>query len=97
MTNRLTHEENILYLMIELDQALARKAPRWAPEQMDVARRWLASLLEKLLRSSRGRDGAAVTATLRRRALRPFDSGNMHAYRYRLCTMVINRHSRPFA
>jgi hypothetical protein len=35
--------------MIELDQALARKAPRWAPEQMDVARRWLASLLERLL------------------------------------------------
>jgi hypothetical protein len=49
MTNQLTHEENILYLMIELDQALARKAPRWAPEQMDAARRWLASLLEKLL------------------------------------------------
>ena len=49
MTNRLTHEENILYLMIELDQALARNAPRWAPEQKDVARRWLASLLEKLL------------------------------------------------
>jgi len=46
MTNRLTHEENILYLMVELDQALARKPPRWAPEQMDVARRWLASLLE---------------------------------------------------
>jgi hypothetical protein len=43
------HEEHILYLMIELDQALARKTPRWAPEQMDVARRWRASLLEKLL------------------------------------------------
>ena len=49
MTNQLTHEENILYLMIELDQALARNAPRWAPEQKDVARRWLASLLERLL------------------------------------------------
>ena len=49
MTNRPTHEENILYLMIELDQALARKTPRWAPEQMDAARRWLASLLDKLL------------------------------------------------
>jgi hypothetical protein len=49
MTDRLTHEENILYLMIELDQALARKTPQWAPEQMDVARRWLASLLERLL------------------------------------------------
>ena len=43
------HEENILYLMIELDQALARKTPQWAPQQMDVARRWLASLLERLL------------------------------------------------
>ncbi len=43
------HEEHILYLMIELDQALARKPPRWAPEQMDVARRWLASLLDRLL------------------------------------------------
>ena len=49
MADRPTHEENILYLMIELDQALARKTPRWAPEQMDVARRWLASLLERLL------------------------------------------------
>jgi hypothetical protein len=43
------HEEHILYLMIELDQAQARKTPRRAPEQMDVARRWLASLLERLL------------------------------------------------
>ena len=42
------HEEHILYLMIELDQALARKTPRWAPEQMDAARRWQASLLERL-------------------------------------------------
>ena len=49
MTNRLTHEENILYLMVELDPALARKTPRWAPEQKDVARRWLASLLDRLL------------------------------------------------
>jgi hypothetical protein len=49
MADRLTHEEHILYLMIELDQALARKTPRWAPEQMDAARRWLASLLERLL------------------------------------------------
>ena len=49
MTNRLTHEENILYLMIELDQALARKPPRSAAEQMDAARRWQASLLERLL------------------------------------------------
>ena len=44
-----THEENILYLMIELHQALGRKTPQWAPQQMDVARRWLASLLERLL------------------------------------------------
>jgi hypothetical protein len=42
-------EEHILYLMIELDQALARKTPQWASEQMDVARRRLASLLERLL------------------------------------------------
>jgi hypothetical protein len=49
MTNQLTHEENILYLMIELDQALSRNAPRWVPEQMDAARQWMASLLEKLL------------------------------------------------
>jgi hypothetical protein len=49
MADRPTHEEHILYLMIELDQALTRKTPRWAPEQMDVARRWLASLLERLL------------------------------------------------
>jgi hypothetical protein len=43
------HEEHILYLMIERDRALARKTPQWAPEQMDVARRRLASLLERLL------------------------------------------------
>ena len=49
MTNRLTHEENILYLMIELHHVLARNAPRWAPEQKDAARRWLASLFERLL------------------------------------------------
>ena len=49
MADRLTHEEHILYLMIELDQALARKTPQWAPEQRDVARRRLASLLERLL------------------------------------------------
>jgi hypothetical protein len=49
LAGQLTHEENILYLMIELDQALARKTPQWAPQQMDVARRWLANLLERLL------------------------------------------------
>ena len=48
MADRLAYEEHILYLVIELDQALARKTPQWAPEQMDVARRWLASLLERL-------------------------------------------------
>jgi hypothetical protein len=49
LADQLTHEENILYLMVELDHALARKTPQWAPEQMDVARRRLASLLERLL------------------------------------------------
>jgi hypothetical protein len=49
MADELTHEENILFLMIELDHALALKTPRWGPQQMDVARRWLASLLERLL------------------------------------------------
>jgi hypothetical protein len=49
MADRLAHEEHILYLMIELDEALARKTPQWAPEQMDIARRRLASLLGKLL------------------------------------------------
>jgi hypothetical protein len=49
LADQLTHQENILFLMIELDEALARKTPRWAPQQMDVARRWLASLSERLL------------------------------------------------
>ena len=49
LADQLTHEENILYLMIELDQALARETPQWAPQQMDVARRWLTSLLGRLL------------------------------------------------
>jgi hypothetical protein len=48
LADQLTHEENILFLMIELDHALAHKTPQWAPQQMDVARRWLASLLERL-------------------------------------------------
>ena len=47
--DRLAHEENILYLMIELDEALARKPPQWAPEQMDAASRRLASLVRRLL------------------------------------------------
>ena len=49
LADQLTHEENILYLMIELDRALAHKTPQWDPQQMDVARRWLVSLLERLL------------------------------------------------
>lgn len=48
MADRVAFEEHILYLMIELDQALGRKTPRWTPEQRDVARRSLASLLERL-------------------------------------------------
>jgi hypothetical protein len=47
--DELTHEENILYLMVELDEALARKLPRWAPEQTDPARQRLASLVRRLL------------------------------------------------
>ncbi len=49
MADQPTHEENILYLMIELDQALARETPNWSPEQMAVATRWLTSLLARLL------------------------------------------------
>ena len=68
------HEEHILYLMIELDEALARKTPQWAPEQMDVARRSRASVLERLLAIVPR--GAAVTPTLQpnkspQRAVRP--------------------------
>ena len=28
--DQLTHEVNILHLMVELDEALARKTPQWA-------------------------------------------------------------------
>ena len=35
--------------MIELDEALVRKPPQWAPEQVDAASRRLASLVRKLL------------------------------------------------
>ena len=47
MADRAAYEEHILYLIIELDQALARK-PQWTPGQRDVARRSLVSLLERL-------------------------------------------------
>jgi hypothetical protein len=47
--DRLAHEENILYLMIELDEALGRKPPQWAPEQVDAVNRRLASLVRRLL------------------------------------------------
>jgi hypothetical protein len=55
MADRPTHEEHILYLLIELDRALTRKAPQWSPDQRDVlSQRW-AGLLEKLLASYPGR------------------------------------------
>jgi hypothetical protein len=57
MADRSTHEEHILYLMIELDQALARKAPQWTPEQRDVVRQRWTGLLERLLASYPGRYG----------------------------------------
>jgi len=47
--DRLAHEENILYLMIALDEALARKEPQWAPEQVDAVSQRLASLVRRLL------------------------------------------------
>ena len=48
MTDLPTHEEHVLYLLIELDQALSRKAPQWSSKQIAVARRYLASLLERI-------------------------------------------------
>jgi hypothetical protein len=54
MADRLTPEEHILYLIIELDEALARDAPQWTPEQRGVLRRRWAALLEKLLASYPG-------------------------------------------
>jgi hypothetical protein len=51
MADRLTHEERVLYLMVELDQALARRAPQWTPQQRNVVRRRLVGLLGKLLAS----------------------------------------------
>ena len=56
MTNRLTHEENILYLMIELHHVLARNAPRWAPEQKDAA-----AMAGKPIREVTGDHPAVVT------------------------------------
>ena len=55
MTDRPAHEEQILYLMIELDEALARKAPQWTLEQREAVRQRWAGLLEKLLASYPGR------------------------------------------
>ena len=49
LPDRPDHEENILYLMAALDEALARKPPQWAPEQMDAAKRRMASLVRRLL------------------------------------------------
>ena len=49
MADRATHEEHILYLMIELDEALARKAPQWTPQQRGVVRQRWPGLMERLL------------------------------------------------
>jgi hypothetical protein len=54
MAERPTNEEHILYLLIELDLALDRQAPRWTPEQREVLRQRWAALLEKLLASYPG-------------------------------------------
>ena len=54
MADQLTHEENVLYLMIELDQALARKATQWTPQQRNVVRQRWDGLVQRLLASYPG-------------------------------------------
>jgi len=49
MTNRtFEREENILYLMNELEQALDRHEPRWTTDQRGTVMRLTASLTNKL-------------------------------------------------
>jgi hypothetical protein len=43
-----TNEENILYLMQELDQALEQREPKWTPQQVNAARRLVTALGPKL-------------------------------------------------
>ena len=63
MAERPTHEEHILYLMIELDQALARKTPQWLRNRRTPRDDGWQACWRDYSRSSRGRDGAAVAAT----------------------------------
>lgn len=44
-----THEENVLYLLVELDEALKRRTPRLTPEQVKIVRRRVMSLSVKLV------------------------------------------------
>ena len=44
----ITAEENILYLMIELDRALARGMPAWTPRQARAAARVACDLIISL-------------------------------------------------
>jgi hypothetical protein len=44
-----THQENVLYLIDELDEALTRRMPTWTPEQLTLATRRMVSLAPLLL------------------------------------------------
>jgi hypothetical protein len=39
-----TREENILYLLHELDQALRRRPPKWTPHRAEIAKRMAATV-----------------------------------------------------
>jgi hypothetical protein len=43
-----THEENILYLLYELDRALRRRAPNWTPQRVKIAKRLATTVAIKL-------------------------------------------------
>jgi hypothetical protein len=58
-TLRITAEENILYLLEELDHALERAGLPWTPDQAKAAKRLMTSVANKLGAIAAGPDWGA--------------------------------------
>jgi hypothetical protein len=63
-TLRITAEENILYLLEELDHALERAGLAWTPDQAKAAKRLMTSVANKLGRAPPGRTGVHGSSDL---------------------------------
>jgi hypothetical protein len=48
-----TREENVLYLMYELDRALRLRAPNWTPQRTEIAKRLATTVAQRLAEMAR--------------------------------------------